>query len=92
MFARLTVANASRDEKSVTTTQEDALGDVRSALRTIAASYRLQSQFGVILNALSGRINLDKENKMHFTHVYYKYDGRSKMFSPGMFFESSVSR
>jgi hypothetical protein len=80
---RLSLANNATGQKVIVTAQNEAHGSIRQEMRALAAEQHLQSQFEVIINAISGSVEVAKENKFYFTHVYYRYDNDSRRFLPG---------
>ncbi|KID74926.1 uncharacterized protein G6M90_00g107240 [Metarhizium brunneum] len=80
--AWLSLANNSTAQKVIVTAQSEAHGSIRQEMRALAAEQHLQSQFEVIINAISGSVEVAEENKFYFTHVYYRYDNNSRRFLP----------
>lgn len=80
---RLSLANNATAQKVIVTAQSEAHGSIRQEMRALAAEQHLQSQFEVIINAISGSVEVAEENKFYFTHVYYRYDNDSRTFLPG---------
>lgn len=83
MTPRLSLANNATSQKVIVTAQGEAHGSIRQEMRALAAEQHLQSQFDVIINAISGSVEVAEENKFYFTHVYYRYDNDSRRFVPG---------
>ncbi|PHH92896.1 hypothetical protein CDD83_3727 [Cordyceps sp. RAO-2017] len=81
--AWLSTADSSTNTKTVEATEASINGAVQSALRSLATENNLQIQFDVILNAIGGFINREKENKLYYSHVYYRYNSDSRTFQPG---------
>ncbi|PHH67952.1 hypothetical protein CDD82_959 [Ophiocordyceps australis] len=69
-------------EKSVPTTPDNINGAILSVLRTLHLEQQLQIPFRVVLNTISGTVDLDKESKYFFTHVFYQYNHQSRTFQP----------
>lgn len=82
--SRLSLTGNKRDKKAVKTSQDEVNGAVLQGLRALAEQHQLQSQFGVVLNAISGNVHAEQENKFYFSHVHYKYECDPKKFLPGM--------
>ncbi|PHH63987.1 hypothetical protein CDD81_5092 [Ophiocordyceps australis] len=80
--AWLNRTSADFSEKTVPTTRDGVNGAISSALQLLYKEQRFQIPFKVILNIISTTVDLDKESKYFFTHVYYRYNGDSRTFQP----------
>lgn len=78
------LTGTSTNDKTIETTQDAAIGEITVELKNLIRAKPLQSQFGVIINAITSSIDVTKDNKFFFTHVYYRYDSGSRRFLPGM--------
>lgn len=81
---RLVLAGTSINDKTIETTQDAAIAEITVELKNLIRVNSLQSQFGVIINAITSSIDVANNNKFFFTHVYYRYDSESRKFLPGM--------
>ncbi|OJJ38801.1 hypothetical protein ASPWEDRAFT_149340 [Aspergillus wentii DTO 134E9] len=79
----LTPKQTLEDEKDINATPESVHGIILQELLThyVIPNDALE-QFGVVLRAISGSIDIERVNQFFFTHVYYKYDADQKRFLP----------
>ncbi|KJZ71246.1 hypothetical protein HIM_09389 [Hirsutella minnesotensis 3608] len=80
--AWLKVATEATAKKSAETTKDTVNGVIIQELWSLAREEQLQTPFSVVLNSPSGSIDINKENKLFYTHVYYQYDHDSRTFRP----------